>query len=82
MLFFFFAYQFQEVNGMDSPIVILQKTGLFFLLLGSLFITNFLAKKNVLSKDSTYVVLFYFLLLLFFPSILNNPNLLLSNFFI
>jgi len=67
---------------MESLIVILQKTGLFFLLLASLFLTNFMAKKNGLSKDSTYVVLFYFLLLLFSPSILNNPNLLLSNFFI
>ncbi len=82
MLFFFFLYQFQDVNGMESPIIILKKTGLLFLLLASLFITNFLAKKNGLSKDSTYVVLFCFLLLLFFPSILNNPNLLLSNFFI
>ena len=82
MLLFFFLYQFQEVNGMESPIVILKKTGLLFLLLASLFITNFLAKKNGLSKDSTYVVLFCFLLLLFSPSILNNPNLLLSNFFI
>ncbi len=82
MLTFFFLYHFQDVNGMESLIVILQKTGLFFLLLGSLFLTNFMAKKNGLSRDSTYVVLFYFLLLLFFPSILNNPNLLLSNFFI
>ena len=82
MLTFFFLYHFQDVNGMESLIVILQKTGLFFILLGSLFLTNFMAKKNGLSRDSTYVVLFYFLLLLFFPSILNNPNLLLSNFFI
>jgi hypothetical protein len=82
MLFFFFLGHFQDVNGMESPIVIVQKTGLFFLLLATLFIANFMTKKNGLSKDSTYVVLFYFLLLLFFPSILNNPNLLLSNFFI
>lgn len=82
MLTFFFLYHFQDVNGMESLIVILQKTGLFLLLLGSLFLTNFMAKKNGLSRDSTYVVLFYLLLLLFFPSILNNPNLLLSNFFI
>ncbi len=82
MLTFFFLYHFQDINGMETLIVILQKTGLFFLLLGSLFLTNFMAKKNGLSRDSTYVVLFYFLLLLFFPSILNNPNLLLSNFFI
>jgi len=82
LLIFFFLYHFQDVNGMESLIVILQKTGLFFLLLASLFLTNFMAKKNGLSKDSTYVVLFYFLLLLFSPSILNNPNLLLSNFFI
>jgi hypothetical protein len=82
MLCFFFLYHFHDLNGMESLIVILPKTGLFFLILASLFLANFMTKKNGLSKDSTYVVFFYFLLLLFFPSILNNPNLLLSNFFI
>jgi hypothetical protein len=47
-----------------------------------MFITNFVVKKNGLSKDSAYTVLLFFLFLLFFPGILNKTSLLLSNFFI
>jgi hypothetical protein len=47
-----------------------------------MFITNFIVKKNGLSKDSVYTVLLFFLFLLFFPEILDNRSLLLSNFFI
>lgn len=82
MLVFFFLYQFQETNWTDTVIGIVQKTGLLVLLLASLLITNFIAKKNGLSKDSTYTVFFCFLLLLFSPSVLNNPNIILSNFFV
>ena len=82
VLVFFFLYQFQVSEWTGSAIGIVQKAGLLTLLLASLLISNFIAKKNGLSKDSTYAVLFYFLLLLFFPSVLDNPNLILSNFFI
>lgn len=82
VLVFFFLYQFKVSEWAGSAIGIVQKTGLLILLLASLLISNFIAKKNGMSKDSTYTVLFYFLLLLFFPSVLDNPNLILSNFFI
>ena len=55
---------------------------LLSILYASLFTANFIAKKNGLSKDSAFTVLFYFLFLLFFPSVWNNFNLLISNFFI
>lgn len=82
MLIFFFIYQFQEVSWTDSTILIAQKTGLLALIFASLFTTNFIAKKNGLSKDSTYTIFFSFIFLLFFPSVLDNPNLIISNFFI
>jgi hypothetical protein len=82
MLVFFLIYQFQDLTWTNSAVSILKKALLFVILLGSIFITNFIAKKNGLSKDSSYTVFFYFLLLLFFPSVLNNLNLILSNFFI
>ena len=82
MLFFFLTYQFQDLSWTNSFFSILTKGGLFCLLLGSIFITNFVAKKNGLSKDSTFTVFFFFLFLLFFPSLLNNINLIVSNFFI
>jgi hypothetical protein len=49
--------------------------------LGSVFITNFISKKNGLSKDSAYTV-FFILLIVFFPSVLDNVNLVVANFFI
>jgi hypothetical protein len=82
MLVFFFITLFQDLSWTNSVISILKKGGLFLLLLASVFITNFIAKKNGLSKDSSYTILFYFLFLIFFPSLLGNTNLILSNFFI
>jgi hypothetical protein len=82
MLVFFLIYQFQDLSWTNSAISILKKSGLFLILLGSVFISNFVAKKNGLSKDSSYTILFYFLFLLFFPSIWNNIDLIISNFFI
>jgi hypothetical protein len=82
MLVFFLIYQFQDLSWTNSAISILGKAGLFVVLLGSVFITNFVAKKNGLSKDSSYTIFFYFLFLLFFPSALNNVDLIASNFFI
>jgi hypothetical protein len=82
MLVFFLLYQIQDLTWTNSPFLIFQKAGLFVVLLGSVFIANFIAKKNGLSKDSGYTILFYFLFLLFFPSVLDNINLVASNFFI
>jgi hypothetical protein len=67
---------------MSSGVLLLQKSGILLVLLASIFIANFITKKNGLSKDSSYTIFFYFLLLLFFPSVLNNVNLILANFFI
>jgi hypothetical protein len=82
MLVFFLIYQFQDFTWINSAISVFQKAGLFVILLGSVFITNFVAKRNGLSKDSGYTIFFYFLFLLFFPSALNNGTLVVSNFFI
>jgi hypothetical protein len=82
MLVFFLIYQFQDLSWTNSLFLILKKVALFCILLASIFITNFVVKKNGLSKDSTYTIFFYFLLLLFFPSVLDNTNLIVSNFFI
>ena len=82
ILVFFLMYQFQDVSWMNSGILILKKAVILSVLLASVLITNFVAKKNGLSKDSTYTIFFYFLFLLFFPSVLDNLNLVVSNFFI
>ena len=82
MLVFFLIYQFQDFSWTNSLFLILKKAGLFFVLIASLFMTDFITKRNGLSKDSSYTILFYFLFVLFFPTILNNTNLLIANFFV
>ncbi|MFE3868365.1 DUF6427 family protein [Flavobacterium sp. LS2P90] len=82
ILVFFLMYQFQDISWMNSGILILNKAVILSFLLASVLITNFVAKKNGLSKDSTYTIFFYFLFLLFFPSLLDNINLVVSNFFV
>ncbi|WP_281323014.1 DUF6427 family protein [Flavobacterium aestivum] len=82
MLVFFFLYQIQEPTWTNSVISILQRVGLFSILLGTVFLASFISKRNGLSKDSTYTAFFCFLFLLFFPDLFNNPNLILANFFI
>ena len=82
MLVFFLIYQIQDLSWINSMVLIAKKALLFGVLMGSIFITNFIAKKNGLSKDSSYTIFFYFLFLIFFPSILDNTDLILSNFFI
>ncbi|MDD5149160.1 MAG: DUF6427 family protein [Flavobacterium sp.] len=82
MLVFFLIYQFQDLIWANSVLLILKKIGLFVVLLSSIFVINFIAKKNGLSKDSSYIIFFYFLFLLFFPSLLNDINLIISNFFV
>ncbi|MFV8464304.1 DUF6427 family protein [Flavobacterium sp. LB1P62] len=82
ILVFFLIFQFQDLSWTNSLFLILKKVALFCVLLASVFITNFIVKKNGLSKDSTYTIFFSFLLLLFFPSVLDNTNLIVSNFFI
>ena len=82
ILVFFLIFQIQDLAWTESVVLIFEKAGLLSILLASVFITNFISKKNGLSKDSSYTILFYLLFLLFFPSILDNTNLILSNFFV
>lgn len=82
MLVFFSMYQFRDLSWTNSLFLILEKAALFCILLASVFITNFIVKKNGLSKDSAYTIFFYFLFLLFFPSALDNANIIISNLFV
>lgn len=78
----FFLYQLKTVDGLQSLESIGSKAVLLSLLIGSLFISNFITKKNGLSKDNTYPFLFLFSLLILFPTTLGSPNLIISNFFV
>src|SRR6478672_5309285 len=82
LLVFFFLYQFQHTKLPVNQTDTFQTVGIVLLLLASLFIANFIAKKNALTKNSSYTILFFVLLLLLFPLVLKNANLVVANFFI
>ncbi|WDO13837.1 DUF6427 family protein [Flavobacterium sp. WW92] len=78
----YFLYLQKAPELVDSVNGIMTRTGLLLLLIGSLFIINFVTKKNGLSKDNSYTFLFFFSFLILFPTTLVNTNLIISNFFI
>lgn len=82
LIFFFLTTQFHQVETAFSLGVLVKKTGLFIIIFACFFTGNFIIKKNGLSKDSAFTILFYLLLLLFFPSVMNNSRLFIANFFI
>ncbi len=82
LLITFFLYQTSNL-GTVLATNRLSKNGLFIvLLLASFFLVNFMAKKNGLTKDSSYTILFFLLFLILFPSVFSNTNLMLANFFL
>ncbi|GAB3713232.1 DUF6427 family protein [Flavobacterium koreense] len=82
MVFVFFTYQLQDTKWTSSLFEIAKKAALLLILFASLFISNFIVKKNALTKDSAYTILFFFIFLMFFPNVLDNYKLIVSNFFI
>jgi Family of unknown function (DUF6427) len=82
MFLFFSLSQFTLNTTGFSVYQILPKTLVLLLLIATIVVTNFITKKNALSKDSTYTVLFSFLFLVFFPNLFNDPNLVFANFLI
>ncbi|MFW0736782.1 MULTISPECIES: DUF6427 family protein [unclassified Flavobacterium] len=82
ILVFFFLFQIQEPSWMSSYFLAFQKVSLLCFILASFFLINFIVKKNGLSKDNGYAILFYLLFLLFFPTIFNNANVIYANFFV
>lgn len=55
---------------------------ILMILLGSIFISNFITKRNNLSKDNSYVFLFFFCFMILFPTTLGNFKLITANFLI
>jgi hypothetical protein len=78
----YFVYQFHNPTGINSWNDIAKKAGTLILIFASLLLANFIVKKNVLTKKSSYTALYYLIFLLLFPKLFNNMNLLLANFFI
>lgn len=82
MLCVFFFSTLKEGNWLNSVTNMLISGVNFIVLFASLFLTNFIVKKNGLTKNSSFSILFFVLFLMFFPSVVTNFKLILANFFI
>jgi hypothetical protein len=81
--FFLYAlYQFKDPIWLNNGWLIAQKIGLFVLLLVSYVIFNFLVLRNNLTKSNNYGILLFSIFLILFPTIFNNPDVILANFFL
>jgi Family of unknown function (DUF6427) len=78
----FLLFQFRTNYDTISNLDISKKAFYLFLLVGSLWLTNFITKKNGLSKNNSYTFLLFFSFLLLFPKILSNGSLIIANTFI
>lgn len=76
----YFLYIFGEPAWTKSYLLIAQKVGLLLLLGGALFLTNFITRRNTLSKANTYAMFLFMVFLILFPTILVNVNIIISNF--
>lgn len=81
-LVFYFLYQFRVGLAIPGWMGIAEKASVLILIFASLFLANFIVKKNALTKDSSYTIYFYLVFMLFFPKIWGDLQLLLANFFI
>jgi hypothetical protein len=78
----FLLFQFQTNFDPITTYEVAKKGVLLLLLVGSLWITNFITKKNALTKDNSYTFLLFFIFLILFPKTLSNTTLIVSNTFI
>lgn len=75
----FTIYQFTTSYSTISVYEITEKVVFSLVLIGSLFITNFITKKNGLSKDNSYTFLLFCVFFILFPGTFSNGNLIISN---
>ncbi len=83
VLFFgFLLFQIKSATESFTFLAGLKIGGTFTLLVFSLFVTDFIAKRNGLSKDNSYPLFFYCIALLFFPAVFNQLDLIMASFFV
>lgn len=82
LLLFFFLYQTSDLLKANSAKGFSRLATSVALLLASFFMVNFTVKKNNLTKNSSYTILFFLFFLIVSPSVLTNSNLLFANFFL
>jgi hypothetical protein len=82
LLLTFSTAKFYTITSTISLGIILKEIGLFLVCLSTVFILDFLASRNNLTKKNSYKILIFSLFVALLPETILNSNLLLSNLFI
>ena len=81
-IFFYSFYQFSRIETETTVWIVVQKTAIILLLSLSFIYVNIISQKNNLTKLNSYTLLLYALFFILFPSLYNNPNVIISNLLI
>ncbi len=78
----YFLFQSAASVNLANHIDFSDNSLIIILLITCFFLVNFIVKKNGLTKNSSYTILFFLLFLLLFPTVFTQSNLLFANFFL
>jgi len=82
LLMFYWGVHFFLFDRVYAPDVLLQKTLVLGVLLFSIFLVNFIVKRNRVTGPNSFAILFYALLTVVFPETLLDSNAIYSSFFL
>lgn len=80
-LFYWFAHFFLFVHTELSD-ELLYKMGFLILLMFSIFLVDFIVKRNKLTKTNSFAILFFTMLMVVFPEVLTDENAIWCNLFL
>lgn len=82
LVLFYILYNINTEYTTNYLSVLIKIVGVLLLLIGSIFLVNFITHKNSLSRNNAYAMLLFLVFLILFPTILTNGNVVIANFFI
>lgn len=82
VLLIFWTFAFMQSEVAVNALWFLKRMFLMVIVFCGLFLVNFVAKKNALTRDNSYALVFYLAFLLFFPHGMTDFNVALANFFL
>ena len=81
LVFFIYLVTLINVNSAPLDFFFFAKNSLFlFLAILTLFVINFIIRKNALTEDNSFAILFYILISSYFPNSYINDDVFISNF--
>ena len=82
LFLFYWSVQFYLFDFEISEVEIMPSIGILAILLFSVFVVDFIVKRNKLTGTNSYAILFFTLLFVVFPETLGDSKAILTSFFL